>query len=320
MKKINYENPLILFTGGALLSGAVFIILNASLSKTSFLYGFLFRFWPIQVLSTWLFAVAILFVIARYLYFREEREVLNKIRLPQFTISYKDASELIETIPAQLNRTICFRRISEILKGYLSREDVISLNEELSRRDIAQIDRGHLILNSMREIIPVVGFLGTVIGLSLGMAKFPQIVSGMKDIEGLRNVLKDFAISLSVAFDTTLLALGYTIIVVLYSSILRGREETLVTEVDEKAREVMAKLRSMPEGHVQGVAGDSKDIDRAEEPFQVQFQHGLKEIVEVLHKNGNEFLKRLEEIRDGIHKPPRYKINVQPVEGEGDVQ
>ena len=74
------------------------------------------------------------------------------------------------------------------------------------------------------------------------MVQFPEISQDAGNAERLRTVLKDFAASLSFAFDTTLLALSYSIVVVLLSSVLRHREEVFVSEVDDKARELIKKL------------------------------------------------------------------------------
>ncbi len=123
------------------------------------------------------------------------------------------------------------------------------MNGELSRRDIAEIEQGHLVLDSLKNIIPVVGFLGTVIGLSLGMIQFPEVT----DIEALRSALKGFAASLSISFNTTVLALIYTIILILLTSALKEREESLVGNLDEHARLLISGLRmEMPHETAKG--------------------------------------------------------------------
>lgn len=63
------------------------------------------------------------------------------------------------------------------------------MNEELSRRDVAGVERGHQALESLGQLIPVIGFLGTVVGLAMGMLSFPDIAN----VEAPRSALKSFA-------------------------------------------------------------------------------------------------------------------------------
>jgi len=348
MKRISFDNPLVLFFGGALFTGLTYFCLSF-LNKATYIHSFFFRCWPIQGLNTSLFGVALIFIILRYYRLKDEGEVVKKIDIASMTtITFEKAKMLMDKIPSKYRQTISFRRLSEILRGYLYNEEVIRLNEELSRRDREEVDRGHLLLNSLRQIIPILGFLGTVLGLSLGMVKFPEHMSKAANIENLRGILKDFAASLSVAFDTTLLALGYAIIVVLAASLLKRKEESFVTQVDDKARELITKLSPIvnhtdrPQGGIEEVLERfadnfrlklSQGISEAMEEWLSKWQSGFssnmrefldqlatqngnfgKEMVEILRHNGNEFVKKLGEIKEGLHKPPHYEIIVKPLE------
>jgi len=278
-KRSRGANPLILFLSGGLLAGLFYLPLSF-LDRTEYIYSFFFRAWQIQGLNTCLFFVAIIAIIARNNQLRSEARVLElKIEdLP--TISDGAAKKLLDTIPEELRETSCFRRLSELLRGYLHKEEVMTLNEELARRDRDEIDSGHLLLNSLRQIIPVLGFLGTVLGLSLGMVKFPEFVAASSSVESLRSILKDFAASLSVAFDTTLLALGYTIVIVLLASLLRRKEESMVAEVDEKARELIKKLKFRSELEYAGRPEENleKWLDKWESRFSSVMQKFLDQL------------------------------------------
>jgi biopolymer transport protein ExbB/TolQ len=243
VKKVSTDNAFLTFLLGAVVTVIAFLALSL-IGKEQYLYNFFFRFWPVQVMTSWLFFSSLLFVVFRFVQLGRERIILSeKLAVESLdTISPQDAKEISEVIPEKYRASLGFRRIGELLKGYLHGEEIVRLNQELSRRDVEQIEGGHLVLDALKQLIPVLGFLGTVIGLSLGMAKFPEISKSAGSIDQLRFVLKDFAASLSVAFDTTLLALGYTVVIVLISSLLRRREESFVSEVDEKARDLISKL------------------------------------------------------------------------------
>lgn len=299
IEMIKNKGPLFLYGVSGLITIYFYLIMSVFLSEKSFIYNFLFRAWVIQSLNSWLFLIGVFYWIQRYLFFKMEEEAFQKIKLPEFLISREKAEELIETMPDKYKQTITLRRFREILQAFIYSEDIIRLNEELSRRDMDEVERGHLALNSLRNIIPIIGFLGTVIGLSLGMTKFPEVT----DPAVLKTALKGFAASLSVAFDTTLLALGYTIVVILLTSFLRQREEALVSKVDERARILVKKVK------VEITPHNSQPQKGIEQLTQI-----AKEVEVAVKRVGEVFSQKLEEIKEGINRPPRYQIIVQPLQ------
>ena len=339
LKALNVRNPLFLYGVSILAIAAIFIVLEAALPKTifenhkilSFAYSFLFRCWPIQILNSWLFLVGLVYWVQRYSRFRGEEEAFRRIVLPEYSIPRVRAGELIESMPDQYRRTLTLRRFREILQTFIYGEDVIRLNEELSRRDMEEVERGHLVLDSLRSIIPIIGFLGTVIGLSLGMIKFPDVA----DPAAMRAALKGFAASLSVAFDTTLLALGYTVVMVLLTSFLRQGEEVLVSKVDERARMLIGKIKfeAVPEQTQPGEDG-SEPLNQIRDlmagwkaDFASQMQDFAKEIYshngrfagevrKAMEEAGRTLVSMFEQVRDAVHNPPAYQIVVQPIKEE----
>jgi len=317
--KYSIEMSLVIFLGG-IISTCIFYLPLYFLSYDSYIRGFFYRCWYIQALTTWLFFAALLFVVFRFILLRSERRILNKkIALDHIeeNITPPLAKELLEAMPPKYKHAISFRRLGEILSAYIRDEEVVRLNQELSRRDVEQIEGGYLVLNALKQLIPVLGFLGTVVGLSLGMAKFPELSETAGNFESLRTILKDLAASLSVSFDTTLLALGYTVIIVLLISFLRREEEQFVVEVDDKARHLITKLTHEDVG-AGGISEGSLDgvVKRLVDNLASQLENSVKEVGQRLGQSLEALLKKLEELRDGIQNPPQYEIRVQPLKGE----
>jgi biopolymer transport protein ExbB/TolQ len=260
IKKMQEDNLLFLFIGASIITALVFVPFFF-VGQDTYIKLFLFRSWPIQIPSTFLFGVALCFLFLRYLGLKRESKVANLIDVQSTgLITSESAKKELERVPAGLRETLGYRRVSELLRGYLNGEEIIRLNEELSRRDNDQIDRGHALLDNIRQLIPVIGFLGTVLGLALGMVAFPEHMSKAATVENLRETLRDFAASLSVAFETTVLALVYTIVVILFTSILKEREARLVSRIDRQAREIVAKFRSHHSSVYSG-AGPGSDLE-----------------------------------------------------------
>lgn len=273
--------PLFLYLLPSLATVAIYYILRILLSDQSFLFTFFFNSWFIQFLSTWLFLVGIFFWYQRYLFFRQEQAAFASIKMPDVTITVEDVPALVSSMPADLRDTMTLKRVRELLTALSFGEDIIRLSEELSRRDMAEVERGHLTLDILKNLIPVIGFLGTVVGLSLAMVAFPQVA----EPTALRNALRDFAASLSVAFNTTLLALSYTIAIIMMTAFLRQREEALVSEVDEQIKAFITKFKASPgkreSGAVEVTVG-ANQLASFEEVITAAFRRAIGEGVEML--------------------------------------
>lgn len=333
--RVSSENIVFLYIGSFLIATLLFVALKFSLPRLlpgdRFLYGFLFQYWPVQFLSSWLFVLAILYWISRFASFKREEQVSKTVELPKGPIDKTRIESLLHSMPEELEKTLTIRRFRELLQAFGHGEDVIRLNEELSRRDVAQIEQGHSILNTVRSLIPVLGFLGTVIGLSLGMIAFPDI----QNMELMRKALKDFAASLSVAFNTTLLALLYTIIVILITSFLREREERLVRRIDEHARTLIGELRIGGSVYSYDHGRDLQQIANILNQTFIQWkadaqsllndffsklaEHNTpsdKIIVSAVVDLGNLLSSKLDALKQGLQRPPQYQILVQPLQNQ----
>ncbi|AEB10740.1 MotA/TolQ/ExbB proton channel family protein [Desulfobacca acetoxidans] len=320
LKKIVIESNAFVFLAALFLTGLFYLTISF-FSSDSFLRSFFFRCWYVQALTTWLFFTALLFVVSKSVDLKKESRILDtKVSIDQLQeqITPESAQELLEAIQGlaiTYDNPISFRRLGELLWGYTYGEEVVRLNQELSRRDLEQIEGGHLILNALKQLIPVLGFLGTVVGLSLGMAKFPELSETAGNIEALRTLLKDLAASLSVSFDTTLLALGYTIIVVMLSSLLRRKEELFVDRVDEKARVLISRLsHANPDVTAQPRLLEAFLRDLLQK-FLHQLDQAFKQTVQKLEPGFTELIHHMEGLQKSLNNPPRYEIVVQPLEG-----
>jgi len=340
MKRIKLDSTLVVFLTGGLLDVIFFLVLSF-LSKDVYFRIFFFRSWYIQAITTWLFFTAVLYILYRFYDLKKESDVLNrKLSVERLdTITPQEAKGIMEVVPEKYREAMSFRRINELLRGYLRGEEVVRLNQELSRRDIEQIEGGHLILNALKQLVPVLGFLGTVIGLSIAMVEFSDLTESA-GLEMIRARLKGMGASLSVAFETTVLALGYAVILILVSSFLRKKEESFVAEVDNKARMLISKLSYVADSTGRPTDKVKEILERLNEAmkdwlnkWQRDFSSGLreffgqlstqnekndKEVIEILSKNGDALLKKLDELKDSLHEPPRYEIIVQPLKGKAN--
>lgn len=97
--------------------------------------------------------------------------------------------------------------------------------------DELQVDGSYSSVNTVLFALPILGFIGTVLGLGAAIGGFGQTLSsGTANLDGLIGSLQGVAGGLSVAFDTTLLALVGTLALQIYASHLRAHETAFLED------------------------------------------------------------------------------------------
>ncbi|MGB6043954.1 MAG: MotA/TolQ/ExbB proton channel family protein [Pirellulales bacterium] len=132
---------------------------------------------------------------------------------------------------ADHRKSFLVRRLHESL-GFLDRtRSVDGLDDQL--RNLTDTDevRSHESYSLIRVIIstiPILGFLGTVVGITKAVAQLAQIVGELSFEEAINSVVS----GLSVAFDTTALALGLSIVLIFSMFFTSRREMGILSRVE----------------------------------------------------------------------------------------
>ena len=93
--------------------------------------------------------------------------------------------------------------------------------------------------------IPVLGFVGTVLGISNGVQAFSSLIQNASDLEGLRESLKGVTYGLGQAFETTMIALCMSLLLMLIMSWLQRSEDRLLAAIDDYCMEHLLHKVSM---------------------------------------------------------------------------
>jgi hypothetical protein len=95
--------------------------------------------------------------------------------------------------------------------------------------------------------IPVLGFIGTVMGLSTAIGGFAAVLQSAEDLSQIKSSLQGVTGGLATAFETTLQALVAALIIQLILTFLKKSEEEFLDECSEYCvRNVVNRLRIMP--------------------------------------------------------------------------
>jgi biopolymer transport protein ExbB/TolQ len=140
-------------------------------------------------------------------------------------------TELTE-LPATLQKNYLVRRLREALEMVRRKESADSIEQHLRHLEDLDRERVHSSYALVRIIVwamPVLGFLGTVIGITVAIASLSP--------ETMEKSMPDVIHGLGIAFDTTAQALALTMLVMFIKYGVERSDNRLLALVDARAAE-----------------------------------------------------------------------------------
>ncbi len=240
-----------LLQSGLIGAGATVIYYLLMLPLRSFYFGQLFleRGWVPFVLVLLLgWSMGFLFLKTRKL--ASQKSALLIDMLPTSIseeISVETVDEFIEhveSMPPKLMGSFMVSRIKRGLEHFAVRHsnpEVANMMMSQSEIDAAAVHSSYSVVKVFIWAIPILGFIGTVQGISDAVGGFSGAMADAQDIEVLKDSLNGVTSGLGVAFDTTLVALVMSLMASFPVSIIQKREEDFLGKVDEYCSENFLK-------------------------------------------------------------------------------
>lgn len=123
--------------------------------------------------------------------------------------------------------------------------DAVSMLESQAQTDEDELQSSYTLVSGLIWGIPVLGFIGTVLGLSLSIGEFGNVLSAAGGINELTASLRNVTGGLSTAFETTLQGLVAALSIQLLVVSLRKKEESLLDQCKEYChRNIISRLRT----------------------------------------------------------------------------
>ena len=187
---------------------------------------------------------------------RLQRSALNYPVIPNehhFVLSSQTADQVvaqIHSIAADPERFMVYNRILTAisnLKNLGRVSDVDDILDSLGDRDESAHETSFGLINGFLWAIPVLGFIGTVLGLSQSIANFSGLLESQTEIGGIVSSLKDITAGLSTAFETTLLALVIALVIQLWMTAQKTAEERFLDDCNDYClKQVVSRIRILP--------------------------------------------------------------------------
>jgi biopolymer transport protein ExbB/TolQ len=203
----------------------------------------------IVVLTTW----SLLILGCKTLKLRAQRRAL-RIRIipddPTFTLSLLNVESVLEDMFERIDRPrdfVLFNRVQLALSNLRNMRRISDVGEVLESQantDEAIFESSYTVVRGLVWAIPVLGFIGTVLGLSAAIGEFGQVLSAANDIATIKPALQQVTGGLSVAFETTLQGLLGALGVQLVLTFVRRAEEGFLDDCKEYCqRNIVNRLR-----------------------------------------------------------------------------
>jgi biopolymer transport protein ExbB/TolQ len=122
--------------------------------------------------------------------------------------------------------------------------DVASILRNQSESDENQVSSSYNVISGLIWAIPVLGFIGTVQGLSIAIGAFGKTLQSAGDLSMLKTSLQGVTGGLATSFETTLIALIGALTLQMFLTFQQNKELAFLDECNDYCQtHVISKLR-----------------------------------------------------------------------------
>jgi biopolymer transport protein ExbB/TolQ len=170
-----------------------------------------------------------------------------------FVLSKATAGGVLERLHAVCDdprQFVLFNRVEMALAnlrnmGRISDFDGVLQSQAGNDDDV--MESSYSLLKGLVWAIPVLGFIGTVQGLSQAVGQFGAVLTDSAEVGALKPALRGVTSGLAVAFETTFVALVAALAIQLVLTVVRKDEEQFLDECKEYCqRKLVGRLRITP--------------------------------------------------------------------------
>jgi hypothetical protein len=195
--------------------------------------------------------IAVLFLKGRKIQFQQRALRLSAVPAePEFTLTEATAATVLARIHSLVDQPrhfLLLNRIDRALSNFRNIGqvgDVSAILRAQAENDEDLVASSYTVVNGLVWAIPVLGFIGTVLGLSLAIGRFTATLQAAGDISLIRASLQGVTAGLATAFESTLVALTFTLILQLVITFQQKREMAFLDECNDYCHShIVSKLR-----------------------------------------------------------------------------
>jgi len=231
---------------------AAFVVIYAALYpfRGSFLGALLWERGWVQFAETFLAAWAVAILVFKFRKLSAQKDSMLFDLLPTSIsrdITPDSADKFVQNIrelPVRPSESFLVNRVLRGLEHFRILRDsseVVGRVGSQSDIDANEVDSSYTLLKVLVWAIPILGFIGTVQGIGMAVGSFAATMQAANDMSALKESFNEVTGGLATAFDTTLLALLLSMLIMFPMSSLQKAEQDLLNWVDEYCNENLFK-------------------------------------------------------------------------------
>jgi len=275
----------------------------ANYTTAEFLYNLFYKHFTVSFLNTLFFGWAAAIIYMKLQKLRHQREALLLDVLP-FELGREIDGQNVGTfidhvynLPKRLRDSLMVNRIRKALELFEVRQnvaDVATMMTSQSAIDGARISGSYTMLRAFLWAIPLLGFIGTVVGLSHAISgmSFGNVEDVAKVVGSINNVTS----GLGTAFDATLLGLVLAVSLNFPMNALAKHEDEMLNDIDAFCNEVLLPRLNGGTGTVGDMGSVADAVIRGLSNTQKEFLTDLNE----LSKRMNDYAANLDKRSDAF--------------------
>ena len=195
--------------------------------------------------------MAVLYLKGKKIKFQRKALDLDSVPAePEFTLTETTAATVLARIHALVDHPrnfVVLNRIDRALSNFKNIGqvgDVSAILRSQAQNDEDLVASSYTVVNGLVWAIPVLCFIGTVLGLSLAIGKFTATLQAAGDLSLIRASLQGVTGGLATAFESTLVALTFTLFLQLAITFQQKREMAFLDDCNDYCHShIVAKLR-----------------------------------------------------------------------------
>ena len=267
---VDSTNVSMLWSGLIGLSATVvFYVVMLAIARFEWTEIFWNRGWvPYVIVLMTFWSLAILFLKAKKLTKQKQAMLLDVLPTELSDEITFDSIDLFLTHISKLPVSGDSFLVNRVVRGLehfrvrKSTPETVTMMELQSDIDANNVAGSYTLLKVFIWALPILGFIGTVIGISGAVAGLAGSLENASDVSAIKGALNEVFAGLGTAFDTTLLALVLSLLIKVPASAMQKSEEDLITWVDEYCNEnLLKRLDDHRQGGAQRGAIGSSGVD-----------------------------------------------------------
>ena len=198
----------------------------------------------------------------------------------------------VYSLPERLRDSLMVNRIRKALEFFEVRQNVADVGTLMSSQsaiDGSRIMGSYIIVRAFLWAIPLLGFIGTVVGLSHAISGMS--FSNVEDVSKIVGSINNVTSGLGTAFDATLLGLVFAVVLNFPLNSLAKHEEEALNDIDAYCNEVL--LPRLDDGAA--AAAEGKDATKRSTDFN-DLGAVAEAMVQALTGAQQQFLTHLDEL------------------------